>query len=141
MAESESCHGFILFTRPQRIVYLMSTFVRLVSTKRPEATLNHVPSHMASRPSGIKTLKTVFGSKRKDSKFIVFEYVSPIGSGEPEIDASGMDYRDVMEEPCMAIFKPVLEGENAVVPFERGADVFKRQRWDECGVRVVRIIN
>lgn len=132
---------FFFFGATGSFVYLMSTFVRLVSTKRPEATLNHVPSHMASRPSGIKTLKTVFGSKRKDSKFIVFEYVSPIGSGEPEIDASGMDYRDVMEEPCMAFFKPVLQGEHAVVPFERGAQVFKRQGWDECGVRVVRIIN
>lgn len=41
----------------------------------------------------------------------------------------------------MATFRPVLEGESAVVPFERGAEVFKRQGWDECGVRVVRIIN
>ncbi|KJE06032.1 hypothetical protein I311_00168 [Cryptococcus gattii NT-10] len=142
----ENGYDFVFDTQGGQRVYdtarrALKNGGKLVSTKRPEATLNHVPSHMASRPSGIKTLKTVFGSKRKDSKFIVFEYVSPIGSGEPEIDASGMDYRDVMEEPCMAFFKPVLQGEHAVVPFERGAQVFKRQGWDECGVRVVRIIN
>ncbi|WVO22222.1 uncharacterized protein IAS62_003552 [Cryptococcus decagattii] len=142
----ENGYDFVFDTQGGQRVYdtarrALKNGGKLVSTKRPEATLNHVPSHMASRPSGIKTLKTVFASKRKDSKFIVFEYLSPTGSGEPEIDASGMDYRDVMEEPCMAIFKPVLEGEHAVVPFERGAQAFKRQGWDECGVRVVRIIN
>lgn len=142
----ENGYDFVFDTQGGQRVYdtakrALKSGGKLVSTKRPETTLNRVPPHLASRPSGIKTLRTVFGSKRKDSKFIAFEYVSPIGSGEPEIDASGMDCRDVMEEPCMASFRPVLEGENAVVPFERGADVFKRQGWDECGVRVVRIIN
>ncbi|OXG41780.1 hypothetical protein C359_03196 [Cryptococcus neoformans Bt120] len=142
----ENGYDFVFDTQGGQRVYdtarrALKSGGKLVSTKRPEATLNRVPPHLASRPSGIKTLRTVFGSKRKDSKFISFEYVSPIGSGEPEIDASGMDCRDVMEEPCMATFRPVLEGESAVVPFERGAEVFKRQGWDECGVRVVRIIN
>ncbi|WVQ99409.1 hypothetical protein IAU59_006542 [Kwoniella sp. CBS 9459] len=134
---------------------------KIVSIVKPETAFPSAPPQLSSRPSGIKTLRAAFTSKRKESKFIVFEYLAPSGTGEPEVDSSGMDCRDVMEEPCMAIFKPHLP-ENAllsdqggmyggpqqhqqqqqevksVVHFERGAEVFKRN-WR--GYRVVRVIN
>ncbi|OCF42889.1 hypothetical protein I317_03240 [Kwoniella heveanensis CBS 569] len=136
---------------------------KIVSTVKPETAFPSAPPHLTSRPSGLKTLRAAFtSSKRKESKFIAFEYLPPSGTGEPEVDTSGMDCRDVMEEPCMAIFKPHLPdnalpskpGEAAmgagyggqqqrqemksVVHFERGADVFKK---DWRGYRVVRVIN
>ncbi|WVF71478.1 hypothetical protein IAT40_006284 [Kwoniella sp. CBS 6097] len=135
---------------------------KIVSTVKPETAFPSAPPHLSSRPSGLKTLRAAFTSKRKESKFIAFEYLPPSGTGEPEVDTSGMDCRDVMEEPCMAIFRPHLpeyalassqngygysgqqddggEGREirSVVHFERGADVFKR---DWRGYRVVRVIN
>ncbi|WVR07044.1 hypothetical protein IAU60_004083 [Kwoniella sp. DSM 27419] len=127
---------------------------KLVSTVRPESAFTSAPPGLSSRPSGLKTLRAAFGGKRKESKFIAFEYRAPAGSGEAEVDTAGMDYRDVMEEPCMAIFRPALpesiptthrgmdisqEAEVAsVVHFERGAEVFKSD-WE--GVRVIRVIN
>ncbi|WVQ82361.1 hypothetical protein IAT38_004489 [Cryptococcus sp. DSM 104549] len=113
---------------------------KIVSMKRPESNFSHGAPILASRPSGIKTLRSVFSNKRKESKFVAFEYLPPTGSGEPEVDSSGMDYRDVMEEPCMAIFRPALEGEKSVMPFEKGAEVFGYGGWGECGVRVVRVM-
>ncbi|WWC89329.1 uncharacterized protein L201_004250 [Kwoniella dendrophila CBS 6074] len=129
----------------------------------------------SSRPSGLKSLKAAFGgsssssssrhNSRKDSqnKFISIEYLNPIGSNqEPEVDSSGMDYRDIMEEPCMAIFKPNLpeyislkqssvlynttyqnqdgtqDKVKSIVNFEKGHEIFKRD-WE--GVRVIRVIN
>ncbi|WWC70209.1 uncharacterized protein I206_104159 [Kwoniella pini CBS 10737] len=118
-----------------------------------------------SRPSGLKSLKAAFGSSksnRKDSKYINIEYLNEIGIGEPEVDSSGMDFRDIMEEPCMAIFKPHLpefiipkhnsinydssstfgsgqdERLKTIVNFEKGHEIFKRD-WE--GVRVIRVIN
>ncbi|WWD17310.1 hypothetical protein CI109_101750 [Kwoniella shandongensis] len=120
---------------------------KLVSTQRPESTVTSPPPGLTSRPSGLKTLRAAFGSKRKESKFISFEYLPPVASGEPEVDSSGMDYRDVMEEPCMAIFRPMVD---SVVPFEKGAEAFKRagkgsyetgEGSVEGKISVVRLIN
>ncbi|KAK8864394.1 hypothetical protein IAR55_001642 [Kwoniella newhampshirensis] len=123
---------------------------KLVSTQSPESTsFTSPPPGLTSRPSGMKTLRAAFGSRRKESKFISFEYLPPVASGEPEVDSSGMDYRDVMEEPCMAIFRPVVD---VVIPFEKGAEAFGRGGGHGEGdyqnieraegkVKVVRVIN
>ncbi|WVW83910.1 hypothetical protein I302_105932 [Kwoniella bestiolae CBS 10118] len=131
---------------------------RLISTmKSDSSSTSPTTPTLTSRPSGLKSLKAAFGSsnsRRKDSKFVSVEYLPPTGSGEPEVDSSGMDYRDIMEEPCVAIFRPVLheyinrknsmmpggEGERVktVVNFEKGQEVFRRD-WE--GVRAVRVIN
>ncbi|WRT66364.1 uncharacterized protein IL334_003319 [Kwoniella shivajii] len=124
---------------------------KLVTTVKPDTNFSSQPQ-LISRPSGIKTLRAAFGSRRKESKFVQFEYLHPTGTGEPEVDTTGMDYRDVMEEPCMAIFKPHLpefisptkyssgsmESLKGIVNFEKGYEVFKRD-WE--GVRVIRVIN
>lgn len=100
-------------------------FCRLVLIKCFEIILNCVLFYLVFCLLGIKILRIVFGLKCKDLKFIVFEYVFFIGFGELEIDVFGMDCCDVMEELCMVFFRLVLEGENVVVFFERGVDVFK----------------
>ncbi|OCF74644.1 hypothetical protein I204_05024 [Kwoniella mangroviensis CBS 8886] len=133
---------------------------KLISTIKPDSSSSSPTTPtLTSRPSGLKSLKAAFGgsnSRRKDSKFISVEYLPPTGSGEPEVDSSGMDYRDIMEEPCMAIFRPVIpeyicrkhtsmvlggEGDGkvkTVVNFEKGHEIFRRD-WE--GVRVVKVIN
>jgi hypothetical protein len=97
----------------------------------------------AKANSGFKSLRAAFGSKRKDSKHISFEYLAPAGSGEPEVDASGMDVRDVLEEMSMGDYVPVLRGRGRekVVPFERGADVFRELPGMEGIGGVVRLVN
>ena len=45
----------------------------------------------------------------------------PAGTGEPEVDASGEDCRDVLEQASVKSFRPVV---GDIVPFERGAGVF-----------------
>nr|ODN88342.1 hypothetical protein L203_02955 [Cryptococcus depauperatus CBS 7841] len=142
----ESGYDFVFDTHGGQRVYdaarrLLREGGKLVSTKRPEATFSHAPPQSASRSSGIKTLRLVFSFKRKDLKQIVFEYISPTASGESEVDIAGMDCRDVMEESCMSIFRPVLDAEQDVVPFEKGQEAFKSQGWREGGTKVVRIIN
>jgi hypothetical protein len=97
----------------------------------PSSITTTSPTH--GRTSGFKTLRAVFRSKKKDVKMIQFEYLPLAGSGEPTVDSSGLDYRDVLEESCMSTFRPVV-GE--IVPLERGADVFKQRQGG-----VVRLIN
>lgn len=63
----------------------------------------------------------------------MFEYLPPTASGEPTVDSSGMDCRDVLEEACMSTFRPVV---NCVVPLEKGAEVFKTMSGG-----VVRLVN
>ncbi|WVQ72581.1 hypothetical protein IAR50_002139 [Cryptococcus sp. DSM 104548] len=147
----ESGYDFVFDTQGGARVYDTARRVlkdggKLVTTKQPEQTLKHVPPHLTTRPSGLKTLRLAFSSKRKDSKFIDLTYIPPTACGEPEVDSSGMDLRDVMEEPCMAIFKPFLDngggdGGPAILPFEKGREAFRYGGWGECGVRVVRLIN
>ncbi|WWC61871.1 uncharacterized protein I303_104456 [Kwoniella dejecticola CBS 10117] len=144
-----------------------------ITTIRPDSssssdsnstTNNPHESSKHSRPSGLKSLKAAFGSsrsKQKDYKNINVEYLPAVGTGEPEVDSSGMDYRDIMEEPCMAIFRPHLPDSasikhnsslysgtdlnhndknqaKTIVHFEKGHEIFKRD-WE--GVRVIRVIN
>ena len=84
--------------------------------------------------SGIKSLRAAFSSRRKDSKFVSFEYLPPTGCGEPEVDSSGVDCRDILEGPIMSAFRPVVE---AVLPLEKGMEAFRGQH----GVTVVRLVN
>jgi hypothetical protein len=86
----------------------------------------------ASKPSGLQTLRAVFTSRRKGSKFISFHHLVPAGSGEPEVDSSGMDCRDVLEEACMAVFRPVVR---TAWPFEKGMEAFR-----STGEAVIRLI-
>jgi hypothetical protein len=97
------------------------------------SSINTSASPTHSRSSGFKTFKAAFGSRKKDEKRINFEYVPPTGSGEPAVDSSGVDCRDVLEESCMSTFVPVTP---TVVPLEKGVEVFRLKSGG-----VVRIIN
>ena len=89
-----------------------------------------------TRSSGLKALRAAFGSKRKDSKTIAFEYLPPGGTGEAEVDSSGLDCRDVLEEAAMITFRPVVRD---VLPLESGVAAFKPRKVPE--VTVVRLVN
>lgn len=89
---------------------------------------------VSTRSSGLKNLRAAFGSKRKESKFITVEYLPPAGSGEPEVDASGVDCRDVLEETGVGALRPVVR---RVWPFEKGMEAFR----PGVGGSVVRLIN
>jgi hypothetical protein len=100
--------------------------------------------HVQARPtSGFKSLRAAFSSKRKDSKFISFEYTPPAGSGEPEVDSSGMDCRDVLEDVGIVDYSPVVRGrgKERIVPLERGAEVFREIPGMEDIGGIVRLIN
>ncbi|EIW70664.1 hypothetical protein TREMEDRAFT_61172 [Tremella mesenterica DSM 1558] len=88
------------------------------------------PPPIPRRTSAFKSLFT----KRKDSKYINLLPVSPAGTGEPEVDSSGMDIRDVLEDELIPFLSPVSEGS---VVFEKAREVF---RSPGSGM-VVRIIN
>ena len=106
---------------------------RILTLVAPTTSMpSTIPVH--SRKSGFKTLRAALTSRRKETKHITFEYLTPTGSGEPEVDSSGVDCRDVMEESCMLFFKPIVAG---VIPLEKGVDAFKIQH----GVAVVRLVN
>lgn len=76
---------------------------------------------------------------RKRSKMVGTLFVQPAGAGDAEVDMSGLDYRDVLEEPVLGVLHPAV-GE--VVPFERGAEVFaSRRNRDRLRVAVVRMVN
>lgn len=116
----------------------LTNFCRLVTLVPPEqsASASAKPENIA-KPSGLKAFKAAFtssSSKRQASKTITFDYLPPAGSGEPEVDASGMDIRDVLEEPTIVTFKPVV---SRTVPLEKGNEAF---RGVPDGV-VVRIIH
>lgn len=98
-----------------------------------------LPAHMhaAVKPLGLRSLRAAFATRRKNSKFVQLNHVPPAGSGEAEVDASGLDIRDVLEEPCMASFRPPMPA-GEVWAFERGIEVF---RGDGPGTAVIRIIN
>ena len=94
----------------------------------------------ASKPSGFRTLRAAFAPKasRRDSKHIHYEYVPPAGDGEPEVDARGMDVRDVLEDDLMTMLRPAWEGDK-VWNLERGMEAFKMDKG--AGVSVERLIN
>ena len=87
-----------------------------------------------SRQSGFRNLRAAFGSRRKDSKFVAVEYLAPSGSGEPEVDTSGLDCRDVLEDPSISAFRPVVK---RVWPLEKGMEAFR----DRKEVSVIRLVN
>ena len=103
-----------------------------MSLARPSTT----PNKLTKRPSGLRSLRAAFKSRRKDSKLVRIEYLAPAGSGEPEVDAGGMDCRDILDEPCMSSFRPVVRG---VLPLERGMEAFTGKMGG--GDEVIRLIN
>ncbi|KAK4683889.1 hypothetical protein P7C73_g6325, partial [Tremellales sp. Uapishka_1] len=105
---------------------------KLVSLVPPDQTMAAKPD-IATRPSGLKTWKAAF-SKQKDQKTILYEYLIPAGSGGPEVDGSGVDSRDILEEANMGNFRPFV---GDVWPFEKGAEAFR----SNVEGRVVRLSN
>jgi len=106
---------------------------RLTSLVPPEASIASIAQSQA-RPSGFKNLRAAFSSRRKESKYISFEYLAPAGSGEPEVDGSGLDCRDVLEELSVTAFKPVVKN---IWPLEKGMEAFRGR----VGTSVVRLVN
>lgn len=97
---------------------------RLITLVPPEQAASTKPENIA-KPSGLKAFRLAFkssSSKKQNTKTISFEYLPPAGSGEPEVDASGLDIRDVLEEPTIVTFKPVV---SRTVPLERGMEAFQ----------------
>lgn len=95
-----------------------------------------MPSNTRSnnRHSGIKNLRSAFSSRRKDSKYISFEHLTAAGSGEAEVDTSGVDCRDALEEQSIGAFRPVVKN---VWPLEKGMEAFRGR----VGVSVIRLVN
>jgi hypothetical protein len=88
----------------------------------PEEAAHTKPENIA-KPSGLKAFKAAFtSSKKQTAKSVGFEYLPPAGSGEAEVDASGMDIRDVLEEPSIVAFRPVV---SRTIPLEKGAEAFR----------------
>lgn len=117
MAESESHHVF----PDHRLWKSSDRGFRLITLVPPDQAAQAKPENIA-KPSGLKSLKAAFSSKRQTSKTISFEYLPPAGSGEAEVDASGLDIRDVLEEPTIVTFKPVV---TRTVPLEKGNEAFR----------------
>lgn len=69
-----------------------------------------------------------------------FEEIRPAGDGEAEVDLSGQDTRDVLEQQTVSMYRPAV---GAIVPFEKGPDLFVYKPGTEEKLRanVVRIIN
>ncbi|KAL7421576.1 hypothetical protein Q5752_003345 [Cryptotrichosporon argae] len=104
---------------------------RLVTLCEPDSSMTVTP--ISAKSSSIKTFRAAFASRRKTSKSIAFEHVCSPGTGEPELDASGLDRRDMLEEAKLAALEPTV-GE--VVRFEKGASAFQKS-----ATSVIRIIN
>jgi NADPH:quinone reductase-like Zn-dependent oxidoreductase len=85
----------------------------------------------ASSPTSTLSFRNAF--KRRVGDAVVLA-----GTGEPNVDSSGLDCRDVLEEPAMEYLVPVV---GRVVPFERGAELFVAPREPGTVGGVVRIIN
>ncbi|ORY34019.1 hypothetical protein BCR39DRAFT_518148 [Naematelia encephala] len=139
---------FILDTQGGQRIYdaakrILKDGGKLLTLVNPEGSIN-AGQASATKASGLRTLRAAFSSsKRKaaSSKSISFEYLAPAGTGEPEVDSSGADCRDILEEPGLESLRPVVEG--GVIVFERGAEAFGGQ--GQAGrlfeARVVRLIN
>jgi hypothetical protein len=95
---------------------------RIITMVPPDETAHTKPENIA-KPSGLKAFKAAFQSKKQANKqkSVGFEYLPPAGSGEAEVDSSGMDIRDVLEEPSIVDFRPVV---SKTVPLEKGAEAF-----------------
>lgn len=84
------------------------------------------------------TFKRLF--KRGSPQPPRFEDIKPAGDGEAEVDHSGQDTRDVLEQQAVTMYRPVV-GE--VVPLEKAPELFVYKPGTEERLRanVVRIIN
>ena len=131
---------FILDTKGGQRVYdaakrILKNGGRLITTVKFDPSMpSNQPLH--PRSGGFKALRAAFGSKKKDARNVSFEYLSPGGTGEPEVDSSGMDCRDVLEEAAMVSFRPVVKD---VFPLELGAEAFKPVKGPH--VSIVRLAN
>lgn len=117
---------------------------RVISLVPPDPAGTKPEDSPPKRSKSLKNLRASFvgGRKHQNGRDVVFEYIHAAGAGEPEVDASGLDCRDVLEEPLMGMLRPVVDGQ--VVPFERGVKVFETMSRLEGlagGVRVVRLVN
>ena len=108
-------------------------FHRLISLTPPDSSMSSSTSTQP-RASGFKNIRSAFGSRRKDSKHISFQYLPPAGSGEPDVDTSGLDCRDVLEEECISSFMPVVKH---IWPLEKGMEAFR----GKIGTSVIRLAN
>ncbi|KAL1409095.1 hypothetical protein Q8F55_005919 [Vanrija albida] len=132
----DSRGGPVIYEAARRVLVDGGRIISLASAE-PSSAAAAAPPRAAS---GLANIKAAFSKAKKGQKNIKYTYVPPAGTGEPEVDASGLDTRDVLEEPVMAVLHPVVRH---TVPLERGAEVF---RWssdgvDRLGVSAVRIIN
>jgi hypothetical protein len=99
--------------------------------------------HLASGPqvkSSLHALRRAF--IKKDKKAISYVHLAPGGA---EIDVSGQDTRDILEEPVMGRYQPKV---GMVIPFERAPDAFSElaatvagRSKEESGSIVVRLMN
>jgi len=99
--------------------------------------------HLASGPqvkSSLHALRRAF--IKKDKKAISYIHLTPGGA---ELDVSGQDTRDILEEPIMGQYQPKV---GMVIPFERAPDAFSElaatvagRTKEESGAIVVRLMN
>lgn len=106
---------------------------RLISLWPLESTPSSTP-YAYTRPGSFSALKAAF--QRKDSKYINYSYLPPAGTGGGDVDPSGQDSRDVLEQPSFDIFRPNVD---EVLPFERGAEAFVSRKGPRS-TYVVKII-
>ncbi|WOO82639.1 NADPH-dependent alkenal/one oxidoreductase [Vanrija pseudolonga] len=132
----DSRGGAVVYEAARRVLVDGGRIISLASAEPSSAAIAAPPR----QASGLANIKAAFSKSKRGQKHIKYTYVPPAGTGEPEVDTSGLDTRDVLEEPVMAVLHPVVRH---TVPFERGAEVF---RWssdgiDRLGVSAVRLIN
>jgi hypothetical protein len=99
--------------------------------------------HLTAGPqvkSSLHALRRAF--VKKDKKAISYIHLMPGGG---DIDVSGQDSRDILEESIMGHYQPKV---GMVVPFERAPDAFTElasmvagRPRDEAGSIVVRLMN
>lgn len=99
--------------------------------------------HLAAGPqvkSSMHALRRAF--VKKDKKAISYIHLTPGGA---EIDVSGQDIRDILEESIMGEYQPKV---GMVIPFERASDAFGElaatvagRTKEESGSIVVRLMN
>jgi NADPH:quinone reductase-like Zn-dependent oxidoreductase len=129
----------VMHTLPESLFALVvDTAGAADAARRVLADRGHVLSlRSGDGPAPKHTLKTKLGLAKKKS--VSASFVQPAGAGDAPVDASGLDYRDVLEEPVLGVLHPAVA---EVVPFEAGASVFaSRRNADRLRVAVVRIVN
>lgn len=132
----DSRGGAVVYEAARRVLVDGGRVISLASAEPSSAAVEAPPR----QASGFANIKAAFSKGKRGQKHIKYTYVPPAGTGEPEVDTSGLDTRDVLEEPVMAVLHPVVRH---TVPFERGAEVFRYSSdgIDRLGVSAVRLIN